>query len=205
MVAYFNLLATILSLISLALLLAAMGSWSTDKDTIEQNNWLHSDNKDSGVWFGLQAVATEAGDVYKYAKCDFGETSDICDSCDSAGQNAASLLVIAWVACLFNLILNGVSISMEGPVKFAAVGTSLLAPLFTMAAFASFMGSDCYDDIKSQINAQGDNVKYGASSGLVLAALFLLSVSVVPTVLGAVAPAEPVPAHDSKPVPTDSN
>ncbi|KAJ1441147.1 hypothetical protein B484DRAFT_476485 [Ochromonadaceae sp. CCMP2298] len=189
MVSYFNILATLLTFISLGFLLASMGSWSDNRKTLEDSNWLHSDNKDgdAGAWFGLKAFTTESDfEVYEYRKCDFGTVSDLCDKCNSAGKTTLSMLATAWITCLFNLIMNGLSVVVEGKIKYVAVVSSVVATLFTMGAFAAFMGSDCRDSIKDLLADTDAKAEYGTSSSLVIASLCVLVVSTLCSIFGAI-------------------
>ncbi|KAJ1434500.1 hypothetical protein B484DRAFT_286796 [Ochromonadaceae sp. CCMP2298] len=189
MVSYFNILATVLTFVSLAFLLASMGSWSDNRKTLSDSNWLHSDNKDgdAGAWFGLKAFTTESDfEVYEYRKCDFGTASDLCDKCNSAGKTTISFLALSWILCLFNLIMNGLSVTLEGAIKYVAVVSSVVTTLFTMAAFSAFMGSDCRDSIIDLLADTDAKAEYGTSSSLVIASLCLLVTSTLCSILGVI-------------------
>ncbi|KAJ1440591.1 hypothetical protein B484DRAFT_415467 [Ochromonadaceae sp. CCMP2298] len=182
MVSYLNALSTLLAVVSLCFLLAAMASWSADQDTVESNFWVKGKG-DQEVYFALRAVTIKDGLRFKYSDC--SANSDICDKCEQSGKTAMAFMVLAWVVCLVNVICNGASISMEGAVKWAAVGASLAAALFSMASFASFMASDCYDKIDDTY----EDVEYGPSAGLVLASLCLLVVGTLLSGVAALMPA----------------
>ena len=87
-----------------------MSAWSTDETTVTNTYWTYiedSTNNDIVTYYGLRsAVSEHAGSVptthYKFDDCD---NVDYCEQCQSAGQTALGMCLLAFF-CLCPLVVT---------------------------------------------------------------------------------------------------
>jgi hypothetical protein len=154
--------------------------YADQRDAIENVAWITSSKNDVDVYFGLSRAYYSSG-PYK-GNIQYGSstcTDSWCDDCQSGGQGALGLTIIALIFTTVTLALGGALMaSANKSLQIANVIMSFFAASSSLIAVGLFM-SGCYNAIDDDDNSSMFDLVWGPGAVLTILAMLLMWVAVV--------------------------
>ena len=150
------------ALVSFTFFIIGCIGFGTHQKVIENVAWIHADNNNLDIYYGLQYIYVNNNDhrsSYRYGNS-YECTEDYCDKCRDEGRVTFSLLIIAtifsaWAIWLSSTLVSSPSNSSNYFVnQVMNLSASLGAAVTSLIAISIFMG-DCYRAVRDSTN---DNV-----------------------------------------------
>jgi hypothetical protein len=184
-----------LSLISGIFFIIGCVGYADQRDAVENTAWITSSKDGIDVYFGLRRAYVGvdfAGTTFnlnlQYGSVDC--TDSWCDTCQSDGQGAVGLTILALIFTTITLSLSGALIaSANKALQITNVLVSFFAATTSLIAIGLFM-SQCYDAINKSDNDDYDDgssldLKWGPGSILTILGMLLMWVVVVLQIVAA--------------------
>jgi uncharacterized membrane protein len=178
-----------LSLLSTIFFIIGSAGLAQDKSTVMNTAWIVSSQNGLDYYWGLQKVFAHYSafgytlDVsVKYTSGDCGD--NWCNTCQSDGQGAGGLTIIALIFAVVTLAFSGALIgSKNRSMQICNVLMSFFAAFSSLVAIGLFM-SQCYNSINNSDDDDYDDsfslsLKWGPGSILTILGMLLMWIVVV--------------------------
>jgi hypothetical protein len=188
-----------LSLISGLFFIIGCVGFADQREAIENTAWITSSKDGLDVYFGLRRAYVSFdffGSTFD-ANIQYGSstqcTEDWCDKCQSGGQGAVGLTIIALIFTTVTMALGGALIaSANKSMQIANVIMSFFAACSSLIAIGLFMGG-CYNAIDNDSNDDDTydddgsslNLKWGPGAILTILGMLLMWIVVVLQIVAA--------------------
>mmetsp|Transcript_60396 Transcript_60396/g.118853 ORF Transcript_60396/g.118853 Transcript_60396/m.118853 type:complete len:214 (+) Transcript_60396:45-686(+) len=171
-----NIVSLVISIICVVFFIVAASGYSDQRDVVENASWIASSENGVKIYVGTRKVYSSAGGVdtsfkFSYDSC----TGDYCDACETDGQAAFGLMIIACFCSALVIIQSGylIAISRVG-VQISNVFFSFLAACTSLISVGFFMG-ECYDKLETSTDGMPNiDFHWGPGSVLAIIGMFLM-------------------------------
>jgi hypothetical protein len=161
--------------------------YADQRAAIESVAWITSSKGGIDIYFGLSRAYVTVNDnlnlVFQYSSSDCN--NEWCDECDSDGQGAFALTIIAVIFAAITAGLSGALIvSNATTLQIASAGTAFIAAVAAVVAIGLFMNG-CYNAAE---NGDGDilSLQWGPGAILTIVGMALMWIAVLLQVVGVV-------------------